>query len=109
MAYPLETIRKHSTFIMIRKTGKIRKGKNFNVHYLGSQNLNNLIYVGFTATKRIGTAVKRNKAKRIMRDLVRKVIAKYGKINTYYVLIAKSPIFENSFHSQELELIELIA
>ena len=71
--------------------------------------MNNTIYVGFTATKKIGTAVKRNKAKRIMRELARKVIAKYGKINSYYVLIAKKSIFEIHFQSQEIELKELIS
>ncbi len=84
-------------------------GKAFNIQFLEDQNLNNTIYVGFTATKKIGTAVKRNKAKRIMRELARKVIAKYGKINSYYVLIAKKSIFEIHFQSQEIELKELIS
>ena len=44
-----------------------------------------------------------------MRELTRKVIAKYGKINSYYVLIAKTPIFEIPFHSQELVLKKLIS
>ena len=109
MAHSLETIRKHPTFIMIRKKGKIIRGKPFNIHFLGDQYLNNSIYVGFTATKKLGTAVKRNKAKRIMRELARKIIAKYGKINSYYVLIAKPPIFEIPFRSQEIELKELIS
>ena len=109
MAHPLETIRKYSTFIMIRKKGKVIHGKTFNVQFLEDQYLNNSIYVGFTATKKLGTAVKRNKAKRIMRELARKVITKYGKINMYYVLIAKPQIFEIPFQSQEIELIKLIA
>ena len=109
MAHPLEIIRKRSTFILIREKGEIVHGKAFNVQFLEDQNLNNAIYVGFTATKKIGTAVKRNKAKRIMRELVRKVIAKYGKINSYYVLIAKKSIFEIRFRSQEIELKELIS
>ena len=109
MAHSLVTIRKRSTFIMIRKKGKLSYGKTFNVQFLREQDLNNSIYVGFTATKKLGTAIKRNKAKRIMRELARKVIAKYGKINSYYVLIAKTPIFEIPFHSQEVELKKLIS
>ena len=53
--------------------------------------------------------VKRNKAKRVMRELARKVISKYGKKNAYYVLIAKSSIFDMSFDSQEIELKKLIS
>ena len=80
-----------------------------NVQFLQDQKLNRSIFVGFTATKKIGSAVKRNKAKRIMRELARKVITKYGKINSYYVLIAKPPIFEIPFRSQEIELKKLIS
>ena len=109
MAHSLKTILKRSTFINIKEKGKLLRGKAFNVQCLENQNLNNSIYVGFTATKKIGTSIKRNKAKRIMRELSRKVIIKYGKINCYYVLIAKSSIFETPFHSQETDLKDLIA
>ena len=109
MAHTLVTIRKRSTFVMLREKGKIMQGKSFNIQFLENQNVNNLIYVGFTATKKIGTAVNRNRAKRIMRELARKVITKFGKINSYYVLIAKPPIFEISFLSQEIELKKLIS
>ena len=94
---------------MMYKKGSVKKGKSLNVQFLEDQNLNKSIYIGFTATKKIGSAIKRNKAKRIMRELARKVITKYGKINMYYVLIAKPQIFEIPFQSQEIELIKLIA
>jgi len=109
MAHLLQTIKKRSTFLMIQKSGKISFGKAFNVQFFGDNTLNNTIFVGFTATKKIGKAVKRNKAKRIMRQLSRKVISKYGKKNSYYVLIAKSSIFEIPFHSQEIELKKIIS
>ena len=94
---------------MLNKVGLIFKGNSFNVQYLKEKNLDNSIYIGFTATKKIGNAIKRNKAKRIMRELARKVITNYGKINSYYVLIAKKQIFEISFRSQEIELKDLIS
>ncbi len=64
--------------------------------------------VGFTATKKVGNAVKRNKAKRLMRELARKVLTKYGKTNSYYVLIAKNSIFSTPFATLEIELKKLI-
>ena len=79
------------------------------MQFLEDSSLNGSIAVGFTATKKIGNAVKRNKAKRLMRELARKVLIKYGKINSYYVLIAKTQIFEISFRSQEIELKNLIS
>ena len=81
----------------------------YTYQFLEDPNLENVIFVGFTATKKLGKAVKRNKAKRIMRELARKVITKYGKINSYYVLIAKSSIFEIPFDLQENELKKIIS
>ena len=67
-----------------------------NVQKLLNQDLDGRIGVGYTATKKIGNAVKRNKAKRIMRELAKKILIK-GKTNTYYVLIAKISILETKF------------
>ena len=75
---------------------------------LESLDLKKITAVGFTATKRLGNAVVRNKSKRIMRELARKVILKYGKINFYYVIIAKSNLFKKPFNELELELKNLL-
>ena len=76
---------------------------------MGFSNLNEIIVVGYVATKKIGNSIKRNKAKRLMRELARKVLRKYGKINSYYVLIAKNSIFRTSFADLEIELKKLIS
>ena len=109
MAHSLKTISKRSTFILLKEKGEFISGKAFNLQFLEDPNLENVIFVGFTATKKLGKSVKRNKAKRIMRELARKVITKYGKINSYYVLIAKSSIFNIPFDLQENELKKLIS
>ena len=57
----------------------------------------------------MGNAVKRNKAKRLLRELARKVLLKYGKKKSYYVLIAKNSIFSASFKTLEIELKKLIS
>ena len=92
---------------MIRDEGKFIKGKNINVQILYNQKLENSIGVGYTASKKIGNAVKRNKAKRIMRELARKIIIN-GKINSYYVLIAKSSLLNEKFNNLLNELEEKI-
>ena len=109
MAHSLKIISKRSTFILLKEKGKFISGKAFNLQFLEDPNLENVIFVGFTATKKLGKSVKRNKAKRIMRELARKVITKYGKINSYYVLIAKSSIFDIPFDLQENELKKIIS
>ena len=109
MAHSLKIISKRSTFILLKEKGEFISGKAFNLQFLEDPNLENVIFVGFTATKKLGKSVKRNKAKRIMRELARKVITKYGKINSYYVLIAKSSIFDIPFDLQENELKKIIS
>ena len=70
---------------------------------------NQKLNMSFVTKKKIGNAVKRNKAKRLMREVARKVLRKYGKINSYYVLIAKNSIFSTSFVALEIELKNLIS
>ena len=109
MAPFLEIIKKRSIFLLVRNKGKFVTGKSLNVQFLKDKDLNEIICVGYTATKRIGNAVKRNKAKRLLRELAKTVLIKYGKINSYYVLIAKNSIFNTPFSSLEIELKKLIS
>jgi len=106
MAQQLFTIKKRATFVHIRDNGIFIRSKNINIQRLIDQDLDGKIGVGYTATKKIGNAVKRNKAKRIMRELAKKILIKC-KTNTYYVLIAKSSILETKFKDllEELERI----
>jgi len=109
MALKINTIKKRSTFIFVKEKGRLVRSNNFNIQMLNDMNLQDMVKVGYTATKRLGNAVKRNKAKRIMRELTRKILPKYGKINFYYVLIAKTAIFETSFLELEKELKKIIS
>ena len=106
MAPQLFTIKKRATFVHIRDNGVMIRSDNINIQKLIDQDLDNKIGVGYTATKKIGNAVKRNKSKRIMRELAKKILIK-GKTNTYYVLIAKTSILEIKFKDllEELEKI----
>ena len=104
MAPQLFTIKNRTAFVYIRDNGVFIPSNNINVQKLINQDLDNKIGVGYTATKKIGNAVKRNKAKRIMRELAKKILIK-GKTNTYFVLIAKTSIFDTKFNDllEELE------
>lgn len=48
-----------------------------------------LIRIGFTASKKIGNAVARNRAKRRLRALAREGLAKQGTAGWDYVLVAR--------------------
>ena len=92
---------------------KILKKKRINTKYFTvyfdknlknfDSELNKCLNISFVMKKKIGNAVKRNRAKRIMRELARKIIIN-GKINSYYVLIAKTSLLEEKFDKLLLEL-----
>ena len=88
---------------MVREKASFIKGKNLNLQILNYQELNGSIGVGYIATKKIGKAVKRNKARRIMKELAKKILIK-GKINSYFVLIAKPSLLKTSFEKLVKEL-----
>ena len=50
---------------------------------------NDAIRIGFTATKRLGGAVVRNRAKRRLRMAARQVLAELGKPGADYVFVAR--------------------
>ncbi|MFC7048804.1 ribonuclease P protein component [Emcibacter nanhaiensis] len=55
------------------------------------------IRVGYTTSKKVGNAVVRNRARRRLREVVRRVLPEKGKAGQDYVLIARSGIEERSF------------
>ena len=103
MAIPIFTIKNRATFKKIKENGRFIRSQNLNIQILHSQNLNERIGVGFTATKRLGKAVYRNKAKRVMRELAKKILIN-AEINSYYVLIAKSSLLKAPFEQLLEEL-----
>ena len=107
MAPQLFTIKKRATFVHIRDKGIFIRSKNINIQRLIEQDLDGKIGVGYTATKKIGNAVRRNKAKRIMRELAKKILIKC-KTNTYYVLIAKTSILDTKFKDLLEELDKVV-
>ena len=64
------------------------------------------IAVGFTATKRLGNAVVRNRAKRRLRAVAEAVLPSQGKAGTDYVLIGRQGTLERPFENllEDLEL-----
>ena len=92
----LQTLKHRKDFVLSNKFAKKIFSKNFIIQkYTNSDSIDINLKFGFTATKKIGNAVTRNRAKRRMRALVSRFVKE--DINSFdnkssYVLVAKSSL-----------------
>ena len=92
----LQTLKHRKDFVLSNKFAKKIFSKNFIIQkYTYSDSIDLNLKFGFTATKKIGNAVVRNRAKRRMRALVSRFVKE--DINSFdnkssYVLVAKSSL-----------------
>jgi len=84
----LGVLKTRSEFLHVR-SGKYRAFKNLVVQ-ANTNSGSEAIRVGFTATKKIGNAVVRNKAKRRLRHVARELLPKHGLKGVDYVFIARN-------------------
>ena len=109
----LVTLKKRRDFVLSNKLGQKTFSKNFILQEYYNPNFSDqdLIF-GFTATKRIGNAVKRNRAKRRMRALISGLLREdkiLFKEKFSYVLIAKQSILKASFFELHNQLKECLS
>lgn len=92
----LQTLKHRKDFVLSNKFAKKIFSKNFIIQkHTNSDSIDLNLKFGFTATKKIGNAVTRNRAKRRMRALVSRFVQE--DINSFdnkssYVLVAKSSL-----------------
>ena len=92
----LQTLKHRKDFVLSNKFAKKIFSKNFIIQkYTNSDSIDLNLKFGFTATKKIGNAVVRNRAKRRMKALVSRFVKE--DINSFdnkssYVLVAKSSL-----------------
>ena len=66
------------------------------------------IFVGYTSTKRVGNAVRRNRSRRRLRAVVREVLKDYAYPHVDYVLIARSTTADCDFSELKKDTIYAI-
>ena len=104
----LQTLKKRKDFILSNKFASKCHSNNFILQKYNDPKQNEAyLRFGFTATKRIGNAVYRNRAKRRMKSLITLFLKNHISSfdhNSSYVLIAKISLIQASFKNLEIEM-----
>lgn len=85
---PIETLTRRADFVRAASARRMGTG-SFLLQARARGDDTALIRIGFTASKKIGNAVARNRAKRRMRAVVRAILPLHGQQGWDYVLVAK--------------------
>jgi len=89
--FPIERLRKRPEFLACAKGPACARGAVL-VQALPRGDDAPLVRAGFTATRRIGGAVVRNRAKRRLREAARLLLPQYAHPGVDYVFIARSGV-----------------
>ena len=99
----LPTLKKTSEFSQIRNKGDYFKSPYFNGYILEDQNQEKFV-LGIVASKRIGNAVDRNRAKRRVREAIRTSSLINTLNNMRFVLILKKTVLKVPFIDLKQEI-----
>ena len=108
----IKTLKKRKDFVLSNKFGVKSFKKNFILQKFSPPDQTNFdLMFGFTATKKIGNAVKRNRAKRRMRSLISTFLKENHNLfdnTSTYILIAKKTLIKASFLDLKAEMKECL-
>ena len=105
----LITIKKRSEFIRSNKFSKKIYTSNFIIQKLESNTIDKFPHFGFTITKKIGSAIIRNKIKRRLKSIIKELLKykyEYFDLSFNYILICKKEIVKVSYDDLENELMD---
>jgi ribonuclease P protein component len=100
----LESIKKRSDFLAAAKT-EIRWVSPAFILQLRKRDQADPLRFGITASRKVGGAVVRNRAKRRLRALLKQTLPHHGLVGADYILIARKESLTRNFSlmTQELE------
>jgi ribonuclease P protein component len=100
----LKVLRKNWQFRLVYRQGEKIVCENTVVFIHRPDSNQGMPAFGFVASRRIGNAVRRNRAKRLLREAARKISSDMTGMDIWVVLVAKAGILEASFSDITSEL-----
>ena len=87
IALPIQRLTKRSEFLFVRQGARASRGAVLIEARRRTED--GQVRVGFTASKKVGGAVQRNRARRRLREAARQLLPEYGLPGVDYVLVAR--------------------
>jgi len=100
----IASLKKRKDFLDIAQNGKKASSKGLLLQVRKRSTSDDYINVGYTATKRLGNAVIRNRIKRRLRALSSEVLTAFANTEYDYVIIGKKASLERDFKDLRKDL-----
>ncbi len=97
MTRAVETLKRRGEFLRVTRARRSSPTRGLVLQVCASDTISEKVRVGFTASRKVGNAVKRNRARRRLRAAVEKVMPLHSAAGYDYVVIARAGTVERSF------------
>ena len=99
MTHSVETIKRRGDFLRVSRSCQRKATPGLVLQASINSRYPNKIRIGFTATRKIGGSVKRNRARRRLRAAVERVMPHHAAIGYDYVLVARVVTIDRPFET----------
>lgn len=105
---PVEWLKRRQDFKKVSSQRSRYVASDFILQKRNRNDDTDAIRVGFIATKKIGNAVKRNRAKRRLRTLTQEMFPQYALKGHDYVIVARYSVVNAKFDALKAQMVQAL-